>query len=116
MTRRTTARPAPWRAVLVGLAGTVTLTSVLAACGDDTIRNTGDEPTVETSTPVETVTETPTETPTPTPTTETPEPTPTETETAEEPPSDLTTRLLPAKSVGGLNETWTWRDGETRTD
>ena len=52
----------------------------------------------------------------PTPTTETPAPTPTETETTEAPESTLTTRLLPAKSVGGLNDQWTWRDGETRTE
>ncbi len=118
MTRRTAAaRPAPWRAVLVGLAGTVTLTSVLAACAqDDTPRNASDEPTVETSTPVETTdTPTPTDTATPTPTASTPAPTVTETVT-ETPAADLTSLLLPARAMGGLNETWRWRDGETRTD
>ena len=120
MTRRTAARPAAWRAVLVGLAGTVTLSSVLTACGDDTVRDAGDEPTVETSTPVEsTQTGTPTPsvtaTPTATPTTEVPSPTPTQTQTAEESSSDLAARLLPARRVGGLNDTWRWRDGETRT-
>ena len=121
MTSRTD-RPAPWRAALVGLASAVTLTSALGACsGADDARNASDEPTAETSTPTPTTEEpTPTESATPsvsaTPTmSETPDPeSPDPTETTEPAPA-LTERLLPARSVGGLNDQWTWRDGETRT-
>jgi hypothetical protein len=119
MTSRTV-RPAPWRAVLVGLAATVTLTATLGACsGSDETSNASDEPTVETTTPTPT-SETPTPTPTPTATASTESPAPTltasPTESATEPAGpDPTTRLLPARSVGGLNDQWRWRAGETRS-
>jgi hypothetical protein len=124
MTSRTD-RPAPWRAALVGLASAVTLTSALGACSrSDDARNASDEPTVESSTPTPTTEEpTPTESATPsvsaTPTvSESPQspgpasPDPTETTG---PAPALSQRLLPARKVGGLNDQWSWRNGETRT-
>ena len=122
MTRRPH-RPARRQTALVGLVAAATLSAVLGACSspDDT-DNASDEPTVETSAPepsVETTEPTPTEpteTPTlsPTPTSEAPAPSTEPTRTTEPAPA-LTTRLLPARAVVGLNESWRWRDGETQT-
>ncbi len=117
MTSRTRVRrPAPLRAATVGLAALVTI-GALGACAQDESRDVSSEPTApsSTATPTESgTTETPTEseTPTPTPTTDTPTPTPTQTV---EPAPALTSRLLPARAVAGLNDQWRWRDGETRT-
>ena len=114
MTSRPHARRSPWRAVLVGLAGALTLTSVLGACSQQETRNASDDPTVATSTPVESETSEATETPEVTESPTTASATPTETASTE-PTPDLTPLLLPARAVGGLNESWRWRQGETRT-
>lgn len=109
-------RPAGVRAATLGLA-LLTTTGLLAACSDDGgTQNTSEEPTAASSTPTPTESETPSESPTPSPSTTsptpTPEPTPTQTVT---PAPDLTSKLLPARAVAGLNQEWRWRAGETRT-
>ena len=122
MTSRSSAgrgRPAPWRTALVGLAGAVTLTSVLGACSEDGTRNASDEPTAETSTPVGTSEEpTPSESPTPTISSATPTPTATPTPSPGETTSaaTLAEALLPPRSFAGFNAQWRWRAGETRSD
>lgn len=105
------------RAASLGLA-VLTTTGLLSACsggGGDT-QDAGDQPTAASSTPTPTESETPTETPVPSPSSSsvTPTPTPTPTRTVTPAPR-LTSRLLPARAVAGLNQEWRWRDGETRT-
>ena len=114
-------RRAPLRAATTGLA-VLAMSGSLAGCfGTDDARTTSSDPTVETSPtvptePTESSEPSQTPTPSPTPTSATPMPTLTPSPTATIPPAPaLTTRLLPARSVVGLNDGWRWRNGETLT-